>query len=215
MQRDVDLARQLLLDLERRGADCPVAALRSNLGPDADERVRHHLRLLIDAGWVKEVDRDAGSAPLGQTAAAAGTPCVRLTDAGHEFIELARSDARWREAKTIVTERTGGPSLALVREVLARWAWQAVLRGARHRRRRLRRAARRYFEGLPSEAWLDAWGAELPPTWDDDQARFARRRTACDQRFDYPDAWPDDLYDDMANDFEEASTGATLPEPLI
>jgi len=211
MQRDVDLARQLLLDLERRGADCPVAALRSNLGPDADERVRHHLRLLIDAGWVKEVDRDAGAAQNSQSTA--GTPCVRLTDAGHEFIELARSEVRWRAAKAIVMERTGSPSLMLVRKLLAQWAWRAVARGAP--RRRIRRAARRYYDGLEQEAWLEPYGVEPGPLWDDDQARAARWRRAYGERLDAPDGWPAGLYDEMAAELADTPRGVTLPEPLI
>ena len=137
----------------------------------------------------------------------------RLTDAGHEFIELARSDARWREAKAIVTERTGGPSLALVRELLARWAWQAVARSAR--RRRIRRAARRYYEGLEPEAWLDAVGGQPNPLWDDDQARAGRWRRAYRERLDSPDGWPGDLYDDVAAELADTPRGVTLPEQLI
>src|SRR5262245_15160241 len=80
MKRDIDLARQLLLDIEGRGADCSVSVLRTDVNHDAEERVRYHLRLLVDAGLLKEIDRTAS-----------GVPCLRLTDAGHELIELARN----------------------------------------------------------------------------------------------------------------------------
>jgi hypothetical protein len=114
MKRDIDLARQLLLDIENRGADCSLSVLRTGPNHDAEERVRYHLRLLIDAGLLKEVDRTAG-----------GVPCLRLTDAGHEIIELTRSESRWREAKWACEERSGGLSLLVIRGILMQWAIEA------------------------------------------------------------------------------------------
>lgn len=114
MKRDLDLARQLLLEIENRGADCSVSVLRTGPNHEAEERVRYHLRLLIDAGLLKEVDRTAG-----------GVPCLRLTDAGHETIELTRSESRWREAKYACQERTGGLSLGVIRNMLAHWALES------------------------------------------------------------------------------------------
>lgn len=112
MKRDIDLARQLLLDIESRGADCSVSVLRpGGANHDAEERLRYHLRLLIDAGLLKEIDRTAG-----------GVPCVRLTDAGHETIELTRDESRWREARWECQHRTGGLSLTVVRSILMQWA---------------------------------------------------------------------------------------------
>ncbi len=132
MKRDLDLARQLLLDIEARGADCSVSALHTNtngrtganhdyahhdyVGPastnhDVDERVRYHLRLLIDGGFLKEVDRTT-----------VGVPCVRLTHEGCELLELARHEPLWREAKWLCEERTGGQSLTVIRTFLVRLA---------------------------------------------------------------------------------------------
>jgi hypothetical protein len=212
MQRDVDLIRQILLDLERRGADCPVVALRSNLGPDADERIRHHLRLAIDAGWVKEVGCDAGAAITPPAAAVNSSISVRLTDAGHEFIELARNDERWNEAKAIVTERTGGPTIALLRAVLTRWAWRDVARSVR--RRRIRRVARRHYERLEPEAWLTSNGVVPESLLDDDQRRTTRPRKIYRERLDDPIEWQD-LYGDLAAELAEGPVGATLPEQLL
>ena len=114
MKRDLDLARQLLLEIENRGADCSVSVLRTGPNHEAEERVRYHLRLLIDAGMLKEVDRTAG-----------GVPCLRLTDAGHETIELTRNESRWREAKYACQERTGGLSLGVIRNLLSHWALES------------------------------------------------------------------------------------------
>ncbi len=122
MKRDLDLARQLLLEIETRGADCSVSVLRTGPNHEAEERVRYHLRLLVDAGLLKEVDRTAG-----------GVPCLRLTDAGHETIELTRSESNWREAKLVCQERTGGLSLGVIRTILAHWAFSTSRVRPRHR----------------------------------------------------------------------------------
>jgi len=139
MKRDLDLARQLLLDIENRGTDCSVSVLRSGANHQSEEQIRHHLRLLIDANLLKEIDRTS-----------AGIPCVRLTHDGYELLELARSDSHWREAKYACQERIGGLSLAVIRGILLRWAVAATERAPRAYRaphgRRLR-----YETDLPRE----------------------------------------------------------------
>jgi len=42
MKRDLDLARQLLLDIENRGTDCSVSVLRSGSNHQSEEQVRYH-----------------------------------------------------------------------------------------------------------------------------------------------------------------------------
>ena len=139
MKRDLDLARQLLLDIEARDADCSVSVLRP-VSPrentngaaahsfDIDERIRYHLRLLIDGGYLREVDRTSG-----------GVPCVRLTHDGHELIELSRSESLWREAQLLCQERTGGLSLTVIRKFLVRLAMGPRGLLPRFRRHRVRR----------------------------------------------------------------------------
>lgn len=124
MKRDLDLARQLLIDIESHGADCALSALRPGVAGEMDERLRYHVRLLIDAGYVKETDHPTN-----------GIPCVRLTNAGHEFLELAFCDSRWREAKWSVLERTGALSLTVLKAVLTRWALEATSHDERLRPR--------------------------------------------------------------------------------
>lgn len=134
MKRDLDLARQLLLNIENRGTDCSVSVLRSGPEHETDERIRHHLRLLIDAGLLKEIDRTSS-----------GIPCVRMTHDGHELIELARHESRWSEAKWVCQDRIGGLSLSVIRSILLRWAIGGAPR-ARHAyaARSLRYAPERY-----------------------------------------------------------------------
>ncbi len=139
MKRDLDLARQLLLDIENRGTDCSVSVLRTESNHQSEEQVRYHLRLLIDAGLLKEIDRTS-----------AGIPCVRLTHDGHELLELARSESRWREAKYACQERLGGLSLSVIRGILLRWAVAATARLPRYYRPPVARRLR-YETDLPRE----------------------------------------------------------------
>ena len=111
MKRDLDLARQLLLDIENRGVDCSLSVLRSGPNHELQEKIRYHLRLLIDANLLQEVDRTS-----------AGVPCVRLTNEGHELLELSRNDSRWAEAKAICFDRIGGMSLSLIRSILVKFS---------------------------------------------------------------------------------------------
>jgi hypothetical protein len=204
MQRDIDLLRQLLLDIERRGATSPIDCLHSDARHDGDERVRYHLRQLTDAGLLKEA---------GQTAS--GSACVRLTYAGQEFIEFARSDARWREAKATVLAATGGMPLALVRSLLGKWAWRSVVRNERRRAVLGRQRYHRYVEQVEPEVWLDAYATDPDALWDGEPFGAARERQGARRRQRVPAAWDPELYDEAAAELIESPASDPLPEHLI
>ncbi|HEY4235184.1 MAG TPA: DUF2513 domain-containing protein [Lacipirellulaceae bacterium] len=200
MTCDVDLVRQILLNIEHRGAVCPLEALRADLRHESDERVRYHLQIVLDARWVAEVDRLVGC-----------PPGVRLTHAGHEFVEVARDDARWRVAKAVVVEETGGQSLAMLRALLTKWAWRSVVRRERHQRPR--RRYRRYVESAVP-AWWDGADAPSPDSLDDDQVRLVRRRRHRGRIRPHA-PWSDDLYEGLADELNDRERSATLPPHII
>ncbi|MEM6799157.1 MAG: DUF2513 domain-containing protein [Planctomycetota bacterium] len=183
MKRDIDLARQLLFDIESEGQDCSITRLRNGVVPEtvaaeSSDRIRYHLRLLIDAGLVKEVDRTT-----------AGTPCVRLTNAGHELLELARSDSRWRDAKQYTRDSTGGLSLTVIRAVLTKWAVEGV---ATRRYRTPRRVYRPYYHRVePRRRYYDYRepAAVRDPLFDDEELRLVRTRPDYRERFDVADTY--------------------------
>lgn len=127
MKRDLDLARQLLLDIESRGVDCSTSVLRTGPNHELQEKIRYHLRLLIDAKLLQEVDRTSS-----------GVPCVRLTHEGHELLELSRSESRWADAKAICQDRLGGLSLTLIRTILSKLAFSRYRVRRPHYARRFR-----------------------------------------------------------------------------
>jgi hypothetical protein len=210
MKRDVDLCRQLLLDIENHGTDCSLSALRNGLAQEADERIRYHLRLLIDASFLKEIDRTS-----------AGVPCVRITNSGQEFIELIRGEARWREAKWLVHEQSGGLSLTVLRALLTKWAVDGVTRGERYRR--TQRPYRPYYvrtEPLRYEPTyrIDSYRVDREPTWEEEnELRLMRSRPDYRERFEYPDHQYVERngyapYDVVLHD---APLGVTLPVSLV
>ncbi len=204
MQRDIDLMRKLLMNIELRGATSPIDAIHCGTHTDSGERVRYHLRLLIDAGLLKEAGQNS-----------AGAPCVRLTHEGLEFIELARSDVRWSHAKAIVREATGGVPFTVLKTLLAKKAWRAVARNERRRAGRVRSKTHRYVEHVEPEVWLDAYAPEPEALWDDDQVRLVRRKAAVHRHQRIPAGWESDLYNDLATELADFPVEAPLPEHLI
>jgi Hypothetical protein (DUF2513) len=202
MKRDVDFIRQLLFDIERHGADCPLDILRNGSSPDADHRTQYHVRLLVDAGLAKEIDRTS-----------AGVPCVRLTNAGHEFVEMCRNDLRWREAKWFVQEQTGGLSIAVLRAVLTKWAVDAITRSERIRH--WRRSYRpHYFRGEPGYR-VDAYRYEREPLLDEELVRLARARAAYRDRVEQGDDWTYGPAGPIDETIAEDSLGVSLPVNMI
>jgi hypothetical protein len=197
MKRDVDLIRQLLFDIERQGAECSFDSLRNGAVQEIDERFRYHLRLLIDAGLAKETDRTS-----------TGQPCVRLTSAGHEFLDLCRDDARWREAKWIVQQQSGGYSLTVLRAVLTKWAIENISRS--ERRRRWRGASRPYYDRVVyreeprSPVYrVESYRYEREP-FDDEPVR----------RYEYSQP-TDERWNDVRESVPDEPLGISLPVHMI
>ncbi len=208
MKRDVDFIRQLLFDIERHGADCSLDVLRNGSSSDVDQRTQYHVRLLVDAGLAKEIDRTS-----------AGGPCVRLTNAGHEFVELCRSDLRWREAKWFVQEQTGGLSIAVLRAVLTKWAVDAITRS--ERLRRYRRTYRPHFYrdaygGEPGYR-VDSYRYEREPLLDEELVRLARARAsaAYRDRIERGDDWAYGPDGPIEEPIAEDALGVSLPVHMI
>ncbi|TWU28280.1 DUF2513 domain-containing protein [Bythopirellula polymerisocia] len=205
MKRELDLARQLLLDIESRGPDCSVSVLRPNVNHssvanhESEERIRYHLRLLIDAGLLKEVDRTT-----------AGIPCVRLTHEGHELLELARHENLWREAKWLCQERTGGLSLTVIRTFMVRLAVGPSGTLPRTRRTYLARRPRLETDRIEPIRYLQREDAD--EMLDADRYRYVRIRPEMTDHYDRPLSYVSDWDEEprLNGEFE-----TTFPTQLI
>jgi len=119
MIRDLDLCRQILFALEdgSLGSDPNNIAIE---GFDNVQQIAYHCHLLIEAGLVRGDIMESGGYGVPPDARPYG-----LTWAGHEFLDSARPQSRWDEARTIIG-KIGGASLQIWIKVLREQAEQAV-----------------------------------------------------------------------------------------
>jgi hypothetical protein len=106
MKRDMDLIRQILLDLE---ADVETAPGRYDL-----RTIFHHKALLVDAGLVTGTTYHEGS----DYKALVG----HLTWDGHEFLDAARDETGWKAVMKKVGESAGTTSMAVIQAMLIEFA---------------------------------------------------------------------------------------------
>lgn len=113
MKRDMDLVRQLLIQLETDGY---VAGLP---GRTAQE-MAYHIALLEDAGLVTQ---EIYSNLFLNDSMLDG---IRITWAGHEFMDASRNASVWEKAKKIALEKTGGLSYEVIKTILVQLAKSAI-----------------------------------------------------------------------------------------
>jgi hypothetical protein len=113
MKRDMNLIRLLLLDTE--GQDP-----KPDLSPYSEDQRLYRSALLIEAGLVHgEVIPDGNGQP-----AAAVT--LRLTWAGHEFLDAARNDTIWHKAGERIKKSGVDVTVPLLQELLKQLLKQSL-----------------------------------------------------------------------------------------
>ena len=113
MKRDMDLIRQLLLSLETQ------RHIESIPGRTAEE-IAYHISLLENAGLVtQEIYQNLY---LNDSMLEG----IRITWAGHEFLDASRNISFWEKAKKIAMEKTGALSYEVMKAVLIQLAKNAI-----------------------------------------------------------------------------------------
>ena len=108
MRRDLDLVRQLMLQIEALPAAPPVQYRMSEI---EDPVLLAHLEMLIEAGLVNgRISRSQGA--RGDVISVSG-----LTWQGHEWIEMVRSQSLWNEVKSAVLDAGGVLTFELTKAV--------------------------------------------------------------------------------------------------
>lgn len=110
MRRDMDLARQILLQIEEAGEAHGWVELEIPGRNDDKDEISYHVMLLAQAGLIEAVDVS--------TLSAFSWRAKRLTWEGHEFLDAARNEGTWSRAKAIAVERGGGLTLDLLKAIL-------------------------------------------------------------------------------------------------
>ncbi len=108
MKRDMDLVRQILLEIEASQETLGVVELEiKGYSPDV---VSYHVRALDEAGLVEAKDMSG----MGEI----DWRPMRLTWEGHEFLEAARDDGLWQKAKQKIGTAAGGVTFDILKSVL-------------------------------------------------------------------------------------------------
>jgi len=108
MKRDLDLVRQLMLQIEALPAAPPVQYRMSEI---EDPVLLAHLEMLIEAGLVNgRISRSQGA--RGDVISVSG-----LTWQGYEWIEMVRSQSLWNEVKSAVLDGGGVLTFELTKAV--------------------------------------------------------------------------------------------------
>ena len=111
MKRDLDLVRQLLLQIEALPAGPPAQYRTSEI---EDPVLLAHFELVIAAGLVNgKIARSQGA--RGDVISISG-----LTWEGHEWIDVVRDSRVWDEAKRTLLDSGGALSFELIKAVATR-----------------------------------------------------------------------------------------------
>lgn len=113
MKRDMDLIREILLRLEQHNC------LDETEGHSAKE-IAYHVSLLEGAGLVTQ---DIYSNLFLNDSMLDG---IRITWAGHEFLDSSRNVSIWEKAKKIAMEKTGALSFEVLKAVLVQLGKDAL-----------------------------------------------------------------------------------------
>lgn len=108
MKRDMDLARNILLKLEEYSE--PNGSAEIKIENYTNEEVSYHIRLLFQAGLI-EADNVTDTGGFEWKAKS-------ITWKGHEFLEAARNNSRWDNAKKYILEKGGGLTFDILKTVL-------------------------------------------------------------------------------------------------
>ena len=118
MKRDMDLCRKILLATEEMPPNGEVRSegLAMPLGIDANV-IDYHITLLVEAGLVDGID-------VSTLENSYSFIITRLTWEGHEFLDSARDDGHWSQAKG-VAEKAGAWGFSAISNILASIATEA------------------------------------------------------------------------------------------
>jgi hypothetical protein len=107
MKRDMDLAREILLEVERHDGDPWDLPTSFTMAGDA-ARLAYHAMLLHQAGFIHAVDYSGGETLDWRP--------VYLTWDGHEFLDTIRDKAIWEKTKQGAAA-AGGFSVDLLKDL--------------------------------------------------------------------------------------------------
>ena len=117
LKRDPDLIRKILIEIEDRPQ--PDTPFHLEIEDYLDEEISYHVELLDEAGLIHAY----GVATFGVYE---WNP-IRLTWEGHEFLDTARDEDRWNNAKSMIVKKGGDLAFSVLTKVLVNLMTEQVL----------------------------------------------------------------------------------------
>ena len=108
MKREMELIRQILLEIEKRPYDQGLIDLE--IPGYTSSQVSYHVLLLKDAGLIEAIDFSTFAGPDWRPS--------RLTWQGHEFLDASRDEGRWQKALDIMKDKAGVIAFDVLKELL-------------------------------------------------------------------------------------------------
>jgi len=120
MKRDMNLIRELLLQLEESKAEVYVSNLE--VAGYSDEEIAYNAYMMIDGGLAegkqsKETNQMGDSRPVAVT-------LTNLTWEGHEFFDSIKNDTVWNNTLNYLKEKGGNIPFTLIPPIAALFAKQ-------------------------------------------------------------------------------------------
>ena len=108
MKRDMDLVRDILIEMEKWPANHRSGEIA--IEARTPEEIMHHVGLMHEAGLIEAIDASSHDGE-------AWLPVKILWD-GHEFLDAARSDTVWMKAKQRAMSTAGALTLDAMKAAL-------------------------------------------------------------------------------------------------
>ena len=110
MKRDMELIRKMVLALEDEPTGFAPRDL--NFPGYTSEQIGYHAHLLIEGGYAKGFDA------TNHDSSGPEAVLTSLTWKGHEFVDAARDESRWKKATGIVKEKSGSVTIDVLTQLL-------------------------------------------------------------------------------------------------
>ncbi len=119
MKRDMELIRKILLVIEEQYIDVALYNIEVD-GYDL-KTVAYHCKILYDVGFIDDYGGSYGDNELQNFGVGS------LTWEGHEFLDAARDDKRWKNAMSTVKEKGGAITIDILKQLLIQLMKNAFL----------------------------------------------------------------------------------------
>ncbi|SDZ19621.1 DUF2513 domain-containing protein [Tindallia californiensis] len=108
MERDMDLVRKVLIEVEKEDSCTGIQELK--VDGYSREQISYHIMILDQAGLIKAKDFSNHNG--------SDWKAMHLTWQGHEFLEAAKDDEVWQKAKDTIKKKGGQIAFSVLKLLL-------------------------------------------------------------------------------------------------